>query len=454
MQGQTRWSIPPRFVMYRASLIDALAGALLAGEPAPNILYDRCRRTLGRRWRWLRPLTQRYVDNFGTETRPRYREVAQFLREDAGLWRAWAKYADELVVTDVRAEPQLMLPTEWSRNVPRIESTGDLAKWLGLSPSELRWFADLRGLGYKQHDPRLEHYHYHVLAKRFGTIRLIEAPKPRLKDLQRQILLWVLQKLPAHPAGHGFVKERSIRTFVAPHVGKQVVLRMDIREFFPTFGGVRIQNFFRTLGYPEAVADLLGGICTNATPRAAWKDISRKVSASFLNEMSRFYARPHLPQGAPSSPALANSSFYRVDCRLAGLAKSAGAVYARYADDLAFSGDEKFAESATRFPAHVAALLLEEGFRINHRKTRLMRQGVRQQLAGIVANQKLNIRRTEFDRLKAVLTNCIRFGPESQNRERHPEFQAQLHGKVSFVEMIHPERGRRLRGLFEKVDWH
>ena len=209
--------------MSASSLINALAGALLAGEPAPNLLYERCQRMLGRRWRWLRPLTQRYHTKFGTGTRPRHREVAQFLREDSGFWQAWAKYAGELAVADVWTEPPFMLPPDWSRDIPPIESTGDLAKWLGLSPGELRWFADLKALGYKQREPRLEHYHYRVLAKRFGAIRLIEAPKPRLKDLQRQILLWILQKLPAQPAAHGFVTGRSIRTFAAPHVGRRVV---------------------------------------------------------------------------------------------------------------------------------------------------------------------------------------------------------------------------------------
>jgi hypothetical protein len=63
-----------------------------------------------------------------------------------------------------------------------------------------------------------------------------------------------------------------------------------------------------------------------------------------------------------------------------------------------------------------------EGFRVNHQKTRVMRRGVRQHLAGLVKNRKPNIRRSDFDRLKAALTNCVRFGPESQNRERRRTF--------------------------------
>lgn len=384
---------------------------------------------------------------------PRHREVVLFLRNDVGLRRAWLKYSDQLAAAEFLTTPQEMLPAREAWDIPAIESTGDLAKWLGLDPGELRWFADLRGLGYKQREPRLEHYHYRVLAKRSRNLRLIEAPKPRMKDLQRQILRWILEKVPAHPAVHGFVRGRSIKTFAAPHVGQSVVLRMDVREFFPTIGGVRIQNLFRILGYPEAVADLLGGICTNATPRDVWQDVQGDIDAACLCETQRLYTRPHLPQGAPTSPALANLCFYRIDCRLSALAKSAAASYTRYADDLAFSGDDEFARRAERFAEHVAAVLLEEGFRVHHRKTRVMRQGVRQHLAGLVTNQKINVARRDFDQLKAILTNCVRHGAESQNRDGRPNFREHLEGRVGFVEMVNPQRGKRLRAIFERISW-
>jgi len=106
-----------------------------------------------------------------------------------------------------------------------------------------------------------------------------------------------------------------------------------------------------------------------------------------------------------------------------------------------------------RFSSHVAAILMEEGFRVNHRKTRIMRQGVRQHLAGLVANQRLNIMRPEFDRLKATLTNCVLKGPGSQNREELPQFRAHLEGRVTFVEMINPGKGKRLRDLYERIEW-
>jgi hypothetical protein len=142
-----------------------------------------------------------------------------------------------------------------------------------------------------------------------------------------------------------------------------------------------------------------------------------------------------------------------MDCRLAGLARSVGAVYTRYADDLAFSGNEEFERRVDRFSTHVAAILHEEGFAANHHKTRIMRRGVRQQLTGLVVNQRINIKRINFDRLKATLTNCVRLGPESQNREAHPSFREHLEGRIGFVEMVNPNKARRLRKLWEQIVW-
>jgi hypothetical protein len=100
-----------------------------------------------------------------------------------------------------------------------------------------------------------------------------------------------------------------------------------------------------------------------------------------------------------------------------------------------------------------ALILEEEGFGVNHRKTRSMRQGVRQYLAGLVANQGVNVIRADFDRLKAILTNCVRLGPGSQTREEHPLFRAHLEGRVGFVETINAAMGNRLRRILEQIVW-
>jgi hypothetical protein len=245
------------------------------------------------------------------------------------------------------------------------------------------------------------------------------------------------------------VKGRSIRTFAAPHTGRAVVLRIDLKDFFPSFSRARIQALFRMGGYPEPVADRLGNLCTTIAPQSLFTDLQfeDRVAARQL------YVRPHLPQGAPTSPALANVCAHRLDCRLAGLARAAGAAFTRYADDLAFSGDQDFAHRAQRFATSVAAVAVEEGFAVHFRKTRIMRQGVRQHLAGLVTNTHLNVPRRDYDRLKATLTNCLRHGPASQNRERLVDFRAHLQGRVSFVESINPARGARLRGLYNRIAW-
>ena len=441
--------------MPRKPLLRALAAAILAGENNVEQIVMRSERVLGREWPWLKPLAQRYVTAFAGGTRPRLREVIGFVRRDRGFQRAWRKHADELTVENWLTESQQMQPVPAAAgwNVSSIPTAGDLANWLRLDMGELEWFADLRGLCNKRTSPQLRHYHYAAALKRSGNVRLIEAPKPKLKSLQRQILTGILERVPARPAVHGFIKKRSIKTFVEPHVGRRVVLRMDLQDFFPSFRAARIQNFYRTVGYPESVADLLAGICTNSVPRDIWKGLPIEMNSTQLQEASTFYARPHLPQGAPTSPALANLCSYKMDCRLAGLARSAGAEYTRYADDLAFSGDNTFEKRVERFSTHVAAILIEEGFTVQHRKTRVMRQGVRQHLAGLVANDHVNVRRAEFDRLKAILTNCVRFGPESQNRENHPLFRAHLEGRVGFIESINPTKAKRLRRILDEIDW-
>jgi retron-type reverse transcriptase len=437
--------------------VTALARSFLAGEQTVEGILSRAGRTLGRQWRWLGPVAQRYRQAFGDGVRPRHRDVVRFLLGDSGFQRAWSRHFDRLSVEEWLTEPQRMQPIAAARswNLPVIESVGALAAWLRLSVGELEWFADLKGLQSKRCDARLAHYHYRLLTKKSGKMRLIEAPKPRLKEIQRQILTGILDNIPAHPAAHGFVKGRSIKTFAAPHVVRRVVLRMDLQDFFPSLAARRIQAFFRTAGYPESVADLLGGLCANAVGFGAWFEMGKEpdIDRAQLREVRFMYSRPHLPQGAPTSPALANLCAYRVDCRLTGLAQSAGAQYTRYADDLAFSGDEVFDRSVERFKTRAAAILLEEGFSVNHHKTRVMRQGVRQHLAGIVVNQRLNVARAEVDRLKAILTNCVRHGPESQNRAGHPDFESHLAGRVEFVESINPTKGMRLRGILEQIRW-
>jgi hypothetical protein len=433
-----------------AAVARALSAAFLTNQLAVDGLVDRGSHLLGRRWPWLRPLARRVCIAFGVGMRPRELVLTRFLLADDGFLTACREH--ELQIVN-RLAASLMTPvsaaSEWE--LPAIRSPGELADWLGITVNALDWYADLKTFEYKRNHGPLRHYHYRALEKGLGKIRLIEAPKQRLKSLQRRVLTDILDRLPPHAAVHGFRRGRSIKSFAAPHSGRHVVLRIDLEEFFPSISVARIRALFRTAGYPERVADLLAGLCTNATPDDIWANV--RQPAAPMHEIPRLYARPHLPQGAPTSPALANLCAYRLDCRLASLADSAGAVYTRYADDLAFSGGDDFARAAGRFQLHACAIAMEEGFRVQHRKTRIMRPGVRQRLAGMVVNDHLNVSRTDYDQLKATLTNCVRHGPETQNRTGCENFHAHLVGRVSFVEMVNPARGQRLRTLLEQIKW-
>ncbi|HEY3705980.1 MAG TPA: reverse transcriptase family protein [Terracidiphilus sp.] len=444
----TRWSITLPASVPKSYLVQALARALAHGEPREEDLVARAAFVLGREWRWLLPVARRYIEAFGA-SRPRVRQVRDFILSDPAFQRAWERRV--LRLAQPVPEPHAMHPAPFAANwgLPDIPNLAALAQWLRLSPSELEWFADQKGLLTRRVDTRLRHYSYRLLRKSSGGMRLIEAPKQHMRAIQRQILREILESIPVHAAAHGFVKGRSIRTFAALHAGRAVVLRMDLMDFFPSFTRARVQALFRMCGYPEGVADLVGGLCTSVAPRSLFAHLDFEHAAS----ARELYGRAHLPQGAPTSPALANVCAYRMDCRLEGLARTSGAVYTRYADDLAFSGDEDFAHRAERFAASVAAIALDENFRVHFRKTRIMRQGVRQHLAGLVVNAHLNVPRRECDLLKAMLTNCIRHGPAQQNRDGLADFRSHLQGRVSFVESINPARGGRLRVLFEQIQW-
>lgn len=425
-----------------------LAAAFLAGDWELEPLVKRGAKALGKRWRWLRPLIRRTLAKF--DQPPRRADLAAFLSADDGLHRALQTNFIFILSPQSRSAMAPMPAAEGWR-VSQIHSVGELADWLRLSHRELERFADRRGLGAKTSIRPLQHYSYRPLAKRFGQVRLIEAPKSRLKEIQRQILIDILEAIPVHPAAHGFCAGRSIASFASPHVGRDVVLKIDLQDFFPSIAAARVKGLFRSLGYSESVAGALTGLCTNVAPRDLWNAL--ELSRDEHYRVCSLYSRPHLPQGAPTSPAIANLCAYRLDCRLAAYAAESGGTYTRYADDLAFSGGEEFARGIERFHVRACAIAMEEGFAVHHRKTRIMRPGVRQQLAGLVVNERLNIRRDDYDRLKAILTNCLRHGPATQNHAGHADFRAHLLGLISFVAQIHPARGAKLRALLDRIDW-
>ena len=406
-----------------------------APTPADEVAKALAARTLT--WTDVRP-------------QPRVKVIANRLRKAAIVRDLLKKH--ELKPALVPIAPVMRV---WAgmEELPCIETVQELAQWLGVDVPFLLWMADLEDRNRRQKTGALQHYSVRVLTKPSGGVRLVEAPKQHLRHLQRNILRGILDLVPAHDSVHGFRKGRSIRSFVEPHANRSIVLRIDLKEFFPSISGPRVQAMFRALGYPERVADLLGALCTTTTPDWVWQSVQEGSEPEEWRRLRVLYRRTHLPQGAPTSPALANLCALHMDKRLSRFTDAADAVYTRYADDLAFSGGANFARGARRFALHVATIAAQEGFRVQHHKTRLMRPSVRQHLAGLTVNKGPNVSRRELDQLKAVLTNCVRHGVASENRGGHHDFRAHLEGKVAFVAMVRPERAVRLRALLKQIVW-
>ena len=431
-----------------------LAAALLHGEWKPIPLHRHATAAVGPRRRWLKPLLARVQLAYFTV--PRMRDLIGFLVADVELRSVRSKYelkeGHPLAAVGYFGSPARMQPASAPllRPAPILETPAQLAGWLGIPIARLDWYADLKGLNRPAED-NLQHYRYRWLPKRTpNTFRLLEEPKPVLKSIQHQILIDILSCLDPHDAAHGFRRKRSIATNAAVHCGRAIVVRFDLKDFFTSIPAAKVAAVFDAIGYPQPMARILAGLCTTRLPYRIWQTKPGVHDETGHANWVRL-SMPHLPQGAPTSPALANLCALRLDVRLSALGRNIDAKYTRYADDLTFSGPEELA--VARLQRSVMEICAEEGFILNPTKTRIQRRSTRQTVAGVVVNVRPNIGREEFDLLKAILTNCVRTGPEEQNRAEHPDFRAYLSGRIAFVAMVNSKRGRKLWAIFDRIEW-
>jgi RNA-directed DNA polymerase len=439
----------------RAYLARCLADAFLAGVWNERALVDRAGRVLDRRPRWARAVAREVLAAYHRPPADRPRELARFI--DLTL-RDRQPVEDDSEPPNVRRwlvpEPA-MGRRRWP--VPEIPSVGELAAFLSVDDDELAWLADARGLERTVDDERLRHYRYATLPRPGRPARVIERPKQRLKVIQRRILHEILDWIPAHEASHGFTRGRSVRSHASEHTDRFVVVRLDLQDFFASIAAGRVYGIFRTAGYPESVAHALAAVTTNVVPSALWQTLPRPTDPRQIDAHHRLGRRlvtPHLPQGAPTSPALANLAAFRLDRRLRGLANSLEVTYTRYADDLTFSGSVRLLRVANTLRRAVAEIAHEEGFAVNDHKSMLATRAGQQRVCGVVVNERLNVPRPDYDVLKAILHNSIVHGPASQNREQVPDFRAHLLGRISWVGSLNPARGEKLRSQFAQIAWH
>lgn len=330
-------------------------------------------------------------------------------------------------------------------HLPDLQTPAQLADWLEVELGELAW---LSGRFRKEWEHKLgkSHYHYTWVTKRSGGVRLIESPKQKLKAIQHKILRGILDKIPAHRSAHGFVRNRSAVSNADPHVGAGVLFKLDLENFYGSITYARVVAIFRTVGFSREVAMWLASLTTNAAPF----DLE---SPSHLHSAVSPYKKLHLPQGAPTSPALANLSAYSLDVRLSGLARSYKAVYTRYADDLTFSGPRGFITALRQFIPLAESVVSAERLTVNKSKRRVLRRNQRMTVTGIVVNEHLNVSRRDYDRLKATLHNCVKHGPKNQNHDDHSDFEAHLRGRVEYVRQLNPKRGDKLLALYNQIQW-
>ena len=312
-----------------------------------------------------------------------------------------------------------------SRALRRERTPADLSRWIEVPENELRAWLGSQPAWARGYD-----YARFTIPKRRGGSRTIEAPGEKLKVLQRRILHRLLNPLPLPAAATGFVRGRSVVDNARPHTGQGVVINLDLADFFTSISEKRLLELFQALGWNAEAATILSRICASDG---------------------------HLPQGAPTSPALSNLVCRRLDARLAGLAAKVEGHYTRYADDITISlpalGRNKRrrpvrAASARRVPAaarrpagpsrslitKIVEIIAAEGFTIQRKKRlRIQRAHQRQTATGLVVNQKVAVPRATR-RLVRAMQHHARLGKLDEAGQRR------LQGLEAWMAMVANQR--------------
>lgn len=319
---------------------------------------------------------------------------------------------------------------------PLLSTPQDVAAAIGISIGKLRWLA--------WHTEAAERTHYvqFTVPKKSGGVRVLAAPQRNLRAAQEWILENIVSKVPIHDAAHGFVSGRSTVTNAEQHVGQQVVVNADLKDFFPTITFPRVEGFFRCLGYSGAVATILALLVTES-PRQKVRYAGKELWVATGPRA--------LPQGACTSPALSNAISWKLDVRLSAIADKLDWTYTRYADDLTFSTGTDANSQIGYLLARIRHIAQDEGFAINPTKTRVQRQSTQQSVTGIVVNERTGISRRKVRQLRAILHNAKRTGLAAQNRDNRPNFDAWLQGMIAYVRMVNPKQADSLVDAYEQL---
>lgn len=300
--------------------------------------------------------------------------------------------------------------------------------------------------------------------------RRIAVPEPALLKVQRWITHHILSMAKVHSASRAFSRNDTLVKAVEEHCGCRWLIKIDIRNFFESISEIPVYRVFRNLGYQPLVSFELARLCTRMGGRSYIRETRRWVRWSQQRTITHYepFNRTegpligHLPQGAPTSPMLANLAVVHLDVDVAAIANKLGLTYTRYADDLILSTDAKH---FTRGNAHTAigqvtAALGRWGLGANSAKTSVSPPGSRKIALGLaIDGPRPRLPRHFKEKLRAhlyYLENSA-IGPVEHARTRRFAsvigLRNHLQGLAAFATQIEPEYGVSIKQRLKAVDW-
>ncbi|MGB3693129.1 MAG: reverse transcriptase family protein [Spirulinaceae cyanobacterium] len=324
-----------------------------------------------------------------------------------------------------------------SRDLPLLGTAQEIAQAMEISIGQLRFLA------FNRKTATISHYIRFKIPKKTGGERLISAPLPKLKQAQHWLLSNILAKIAINDAAHGFRRDRSIVTNAQPHVGADIVINFDLKDFFPSISYKRVKGLFRSFGYSEAAATIFALLSTEAALETVQLDNQTYYVA--LGER-------HLPQGSPASPAISNLLCRRLDKRLTTAAAELGFTYTRYADDLTFSASGDHLRYVCNLLRRTESIVSHEGFTINPEKTRILRRKSSQlEVTGVVVNEFLNLDRKTLKRFRATLYQIEKDGLTGKTWGNSNDLLAAIQGFSNFVDMVNSVKGSQFQAQVKRI---
>ncbi|MDT0642833.1 reverse transcriptase family protein [Zunongwangia sp. F363] len=341
---------------------------------------------------------------------------------------------------------------------PVIFSIEHLAMLMGVQSDFLRHLIGERKKYKYQDEPyKSFRYNYFKLKKRNGGYREIMSPSKDLKFIQKWILINILEKHHLTDSCTGFRKGISIKDNAKPHENSEVVLKVDLLRFFDTITEKRVFTAFADIGYRKNLAVSLAKITTAQHKKQYWKSMPRAELKVIGYEAEN--APSVLPQGAPTSPALANILANTMDYRFEKLSEKLGFKYSRYADDLTFSirGDQRLPSLRI-----IKQIIEEEKFVVNEKKIQYLRRGSKQYVTGLTTTNGINVSKKYRKKIGSHIYYCRQFGVKDHlkriaGKDQNPQgvlpFHDWLYGHICFISSVNRHAGDKLLEGFSKIDW-